>query len=345
MEFRRVGKGALATCPPSIDIATLMVGTRRSHLRDPAGPLRWRSVVAQFAGVDVVGEVDLEEAGVDLLGRVQIVDRNRGVVALRVGHRPLLELAVLDADHQHQPAGADQGLLLLDGDADEDVIGRDVDDIGVLQQIDPVRQQEAQRRLRQRIDVLGRKLRIAHRQRRSVGDDRDRAGRIVLETHLARLLDVEIALGLAAVGADLDEISDQRLQRGQIGTHLGSLRLLVGVEGCKNIGRDIAVRIGNHRVRRRLGGAGGRSAPCPARSSARCRRGPSGAGFRNRHGLRESRRREACNGRGDQKGQSGAQPAMGGVVVSSGISDLYSTRHPAAGHFIVLSTKGDIVFP
>jgi hypothetical protein len=31
--------------------------------------------------------------------------------------------------------------------------------------------------------------------------------------------------------------------------------------------------------------------------------------------------------------------------VSSGISDLYSTRRPATNHFIVLSTKGDIVFP
>src|SRR6266446_5946845 len=39
---------------------------------------------ALIRGGDVVGEVDLEEAGVDLLGGVQIVDRNRGVVALRV---------------------------------------------------------------------------------------------------------------------------------------------------------------------------------------------------------------------------------------------------------------------
>jgi hypothetical protein len=31
--------------------------------------------------------------------------------------------------------------------------------------------------------------------------------------------------------------------------------------------------------------------------------------------------------------------------VSSGISDLYSTRRPAASHFIALSSKGDIVFP
>src|SRR4029434_5059988 len=37
-------------------------------------------------------------------------------------------------------------------------------------------------------------------------------------------------------------------------------------------------------------------------------------GLRSRRGLRESRRREACDGCGDQKGQSGAQPAMGGLL-------------------------------
>src|SRR5205814_86553 len=132
---------------------------------------------------------------------------------------PLLELAVLGADHQHQAAGADQRLLLLDGDADEDIIGRHVHDIGVFEEIDAVRQQKPQWRLRQRIDVLGRKLAVAHRQRRSIGDNRDRTWIIIFETHLAGLLDVEIALGLAAVGSDLDEISDQRLQRRQIGTH------------------------------------------------------------------------------------------------------------------------------
>src|SRR3954452_17416211 len=63
----------------------------------------------------VIGKIDLEQAGIHLPGGIQIVDRNCGVIALRVGHRPLLELAVLAADHQHQASGPDQRLLLLDG--------------------------------------------------------------------------------------------------------------------------------------------------------------------------------------------------------------------------------------
>jgi len=63
---------------------------------------------------------------------------------LRIGHRPLLELTVLGADHQHQAAGADQRLLLLDGDADVHLIGRHADDIGVLQEIDAIRQQKTE---------------------------------------------------------------------------------------------------------------------------------------------------------------------------------------------------------
>src|SRR6185312_17371185 len=55
----------------------------------------------------IFGVVDLEQARIDLLGRIEIVDRDGGVVALRVGDGPLLELAVLGADHQHQPGGAD----------------------------------------------------------------------------------------------------------------------------------------------------------------------------------------------------------------------------------------------
>src|SRR4029079_3002324 len=119
--------------PTTYRTAAPLVGTRSlssgAHSRDPLALPTLRFPKSSVRRRDVVGEVDLEEAGIDLLGRVQIVDRNRGVVALRIGHRPLLELAVLDADHQHQPAGADQGLLLLDGDADVDVVGRDVDDI------------------------------------------------------------------------------------------------------------------------------------------------------------------------------------------------------------------------
>src|SRR5438874_2374153 len=38
----------------------------------------------------VIGEVDLEQAGIDFPGGIQIVDGDRGVIALRVGHGPLL---------------------------------------------------------------------------------------------------------------------------------------------------------------------------------------------------------------------------------------------------------------
>ena len=70
----------------------------------------------------VIGGVDLEQAWIDLLGGVEIVDGDRGIIALRIGHRPLLELAVLGADHQHQATRADQRPLFLDGDGDEAII-------------------------------------------------------------------------------------------------------------------------------------------------------------------------------------------------------------------------------
>src|SRR6267154_2902052 len=98
--------------------------------RDEAGARGSRSVLAWRRCV--IGEVDLEYAGIDLLGGIQIVDRNRGVIALRVGDGPLLELTVLGADQQHQSAGADQRLLLLDGDADVNLIRGDAHDVGVL---------------------------------------------------------------------------------------------------------------------------------------------------------------------------------------------------------------------
>src|SRR4051794_15484854 len=65
----------------------------------------------------VIGEVDLEHAGIELLARIQIIDRDRGVVALRIGDGPLLQLAVLGTDHEHEAAGADQRLLLFDRNA------------------------------------------------------------------------------------------------------------------------------------------------------------------------------------------------------------------------------------
>src|SRR5437764_14699395 len=43
----------------------------------------------------VIGEVDLEQALIDLLRRIQVVDRDRGFIAIRNGQCPLHEFAVL----------------------------------------------------------------------------------------------------------------------------------------------------------------------------------------------------------------------------------------------------------
>ena len=162
------------------------------------------------------------------------------------------------------------------------------------------------------------------------------------ESHLARLLDVEIALVLLPSGPTWTKFPTSVCSEGQIGTDPGSLRLLVGVEGCKNIGRGHCGSGRESPDSAAPGWRGWSSAPCPALICTLPSRA-LGAGLRNRHGLRARRRREACDRCGDQRAsRSGARD--GWVVVSSGISDLYSTRHPAARHFIVLSTKGDIVF-
>ena len=60
---------------------------------------------------------------------------------------------------------------------------------------------------------------------------------------------------LVPSGPTCTKLPDQRLQRRQIGAHLGGLGLLVGVETGENTGWDIAARIGNHRIRRRRRGS------------------------------------------------------------------------------------------
>src|SRR5262245_65160942 len=57
--------------------------------------------------------VDLEQCRVRALARVEIVNRNSRVVALRISHGPLLERHVLGAEHDHQAAGADDAALFL----------------------------------------------------------------------------------------------------------------------------------------------------------------------------------------------------------------------------------------
>ena len=97
-------------------------------------------------------------------------------------------------------AGADQRLLLLDHDGGEDIVGIDADHIGVAQQVDAVREQETQRRLRQRKKILGRELAVAHGDEPSVGNDVDRIGGSYSKRTRAGLLDVELACGLVPSG-------------------------------------------------------------------------------------------------------------------------------------------------
>src|SRR5215471_6274488 len=86
---------------------------------------------------------DLEHLGVGLFAAVEIVDHDRGVVALRVGHGPLPQLEILGSEHQHQPIGADQCVLLLDDDGDEDIVRGYRDEVGVLEQINAVSKEKA----------------------------------------------------------------------------------------------------------------------------------------------------------------------------------------------------------
>ena len=107
------------------------------------------------------------------------------------------------------------------------------DHVGVAQQVDAIGQQIAQRRLRQRIEVLRRELAVAHHDRAAVGDDFDHARRIVFEADLAGLLQVELTFGAGAVGPDLHEVTDQGLDRRQIKADAIDQRALVGVEAAR----------------------------------------------------------------------------------------------------------------
>ncbi len=185
--------------------------------------------------------IDLEQSRIGLLGHVEIIDRDRGVEALRIGHRPLLEREILGVEHQHQFVLAAERLTLLDHDGRENVVGIDADDIGVAQQIDLVGEQEAQRRLPERIEILRREPAIAHHQRGAVGDQLNRTRIVIFEAQLARLLHEQLALGLAAVRADLHEFADRLPHAGEIGADLVDQRALAGVEGG-GFARRIAAR-------------------------------------------------------------------------------------------------------
>src|SRR5262245_26605320 len=89
----------------------------------------------------------------------------------------------------------------------------------ILREIDAIGEQESQRRLRQRVDILGCKPAVAHHYRRAVRYQFDGTWVVVLKSNSARLGDVEISLGSAAIRTDLDEISGQRLHARKIVVH------------------------------------------------------------------------------------------------------------------------------
>ncbi len=93
----------------------------------------------------------------------------------------------------------------------------DARDGDVAAEIDLFAQQELQRRLLDEVHVLRRKLPVAHRHRRAVGDDLQRRGRIVIEPQLAGALEIERSAEAASVAADLREIGLQRRNPGEIG--------------------------------------------------------------------------------------------------------------------------------
>ena len=166
----------------------------------------------------------------------------------------MAQLQILGAEHQHQPTGTDDGLPFLDHDSDEHVVGGNRDHIGVAHEIDTLGQQEAQRRLRQWIEILRREPRVAHDNRGAVGDDFGHARAVVGEVHLARLQDIELAFGAAAVGTDLYEIANKSRDGREIETDAVDQRTLVGIEAAR-LARLGGERRGNLRAadRRRAG--------------------------------------------------------------------------------------------
>src|SRR5262245_52792592 len=173
----------------------------------------------QSIGIGIAGVVYLEQSRIGTLAGVEIVHRDRGVEALGVGYRPLLELHILGAEHDHQPASADNSALFLSNYRDEYIVGIDRYQMRILREIDAIGEQESQGCLRQRVDILGCQPAVAHHHRRAVRYQLDGTRVVVLKSDSAWLGDVEISLGSAAIGADLDEISGQRLHARKIVVH------------------------------------------------------------------------------------------------------------------------------
>src|SRR5271165_2916254 len=77
---------------------------------------------------------DLEEAWIELLAGVEIIDRNSRIIALWIGYRPLTQLEILGAELQHQTVGANQ-LLFLNHNRDKLVVSADGHEMSVAREV------------------------------------------------------------------------------------------------------------------------------------------------------------------------------------------------------------------
>ena len=111
--------------------------------------------------------------------------------------------------------------LVLQLDLDE--VRRDADPGDLVRggEVEALVEEQAERRLRQRPDVVGLQLLVEDEHRLAVGDDADRRRRVVLEAHAARPGDVEFALQLLAVRVELDELAVHRVDGRELRRNLG----------------------------------------------------------------------------------------------------------------------------
>ena len=134
------------------------------------------------------------------------------------------------------------------GDRDRDLLGREghVGDLDIAREADVLVQQEAQRRLGDRNDVLLTDAAVPVDQPPVAGDDQDLRGRIIVETHAARTLEIDLAGRDGAVGRHLLEARLERMDAVQIlldrGDRLGVGRRQRGMRPPRDRQRRRALR-------------------------------------------------------------------------------------------------------
>ena len=115
--------------------------------------------------------VDLEERRIGRLREIDIEQRDQGLVALRIGDMPLLQLEGLGIENQLDQLRAAECGLVFDGNDDAILVFADAESLDVSTKVDPLLQQEFQRRLADEIHVVRRELSVANRNRGPIGND------------------------------------------------------------------------------------------------------------------------------------------------------------------------------